>query len=221
MPSRFLYKGAIALLLGMSSSASAVPISITNAGFENPPTAFFSAGNITGWVIEGSGAGVWNLNDMPTSFWSVPAPEGKQVGFVARDDPGGAASISQVLGDTLMADSWYTLTGQVGHPVGNGASRGTVYTVELLAGTTVLNSISTNGLEGTFTSFILNFDSTGSSHVGEALQIRLSSSQAQSAFDDIQLSVSASANVPEPSTFVLTPAAVLALLGYRRRLRRA
>jgi hypothetical protein len=216
MPSRFLYKGAIALLLGMSSSASAVPIPIANAGFENPPTAFFTAGNISGWVIEGSGAGVWNLNDMPTSFWSVPAPEGKQVGFVAREDPGGPASISQVLGDTLLANSWYTLTGRVGHPVGNGESRGTVYTVELLAGTTVLNSVSTNGPEGTFTSFVLTFDSTGSAHVGEALRIRLSSNQAQSAFDDIQLNVEAAASVPEPSTFLLTPAAVLALLRYRR-----
>lgn len=216
LQSKFFSAGAVYLLLGLSGSAWATPITILNAGFENPPTALSTAGNITGWVITGSGAGVWNLNDNPTGFWSVTAPKGKQVGFVGREDPGGAASISQVLTATLLDNSVYTLSGQVGHPRGFGATLNpdTVFTVELLAGSTVLSSISGTGLEGMFSSFQLTFNSTGSSLVGQALQIRLSSNQAQSAFDDILLNADA-ADVPEPSTFLFAAGAILALLGYR------
>ncbi len=219
MHEKLIPRMSVLLLLGASASAWASSVTITNPGFEDPATDFFSVGNITGWAITGSNAGVWNLNDTFTGFWSDLAPEGKQVAFVAREDPGGPASISQTLSDALLADSVYTLTGQVGHPIGFGSTLDpdTVYTVELLAGGTVLNSISATGPEGTFTPFQLTFDSTGSSLVGQALEIRLSSNQAQSAFDDIRLDVDPETSaVPEPSTSIVVIGGILVMLGYRR-----
>jgi hypothetical protein len=59
------------------------------------------------------------------------------------------------------------LTGQVGHPIGFGATTGTLHSVELLAGTNVLASISGTGPEGSFTPFQVAFDSTGSPFVKE------------------------------------------------------
>lgn len=216
---------AIVLLFGIPASAEAVPIAIKNSGFENPPTSSFIPGAITGWTIAGSGAGVWNINPVsgnPLGFWTTPAPEGNQIGFVAREIPTpGPASIAQVLSDTLQANSLYTLTGQVGHPIGFGMSANpdTVYTVELLAGNTILSTLSGTGPEGSFIPFQLTFNSTGSPFIGQALQIRLSSTQAQTGFDDIALNATP---VPEPSTLCFIATGFLGLLGrgrpkYKRR----
>jgi PEP-CTERM motif len=215
MRTTLVSKLAIVLLLGLTPAMRATTIFIADAGFEDPTTDVSTAGSITGWTITGSGAGVWNLHDHPTGFWGVDAPEGKQIAFVGRESPAGPASISQVLGDTLLADTLYTLTGQVGHPSGFGGTLDppTFFTFELLAGNTVLATGSDTGPEGMFSSFQLTFNSTGSSLVGQALQVRLSSNQAQSGFDNIQLS--ASPSVPEPSTFILLAGAMLGVLVYR------
>ncbi|MFN0056461.1 MAG: PEP-CTERM sorting domain-containing protein [Planctomycetales bacterium] len=208
-----------ALWLGAHSTASAAHLFIANPGFEDPATTGFNVGSIAGWSITGSGGGVWNINDAPLGFWTVPAPEGKQIGFVARESPPGTpASISQVLADVLQDFSTYKLTGQVGHPLGFGASPDpdTEYTVELLAGSTTLASLSATGPEGQFVPFELIFDSTGSNFVGQALQIRLSSSKSQSGFDDLQLEVVGAA-VPEPSMLAMAVSGAVALLLARRR----
>lgn len=211
---------ALLALLVLASGVRADFIPITNPGFEDPPDAVFNTGPITGWTISGSGAGVWNINAAPLGFWDVGAPEGKQIAFVAREtEPGVAATISQTLSDLLLASTTYNLTGQVGHPKGFGATADpdTVYTVELLAGANVLASVSGTGPEGSFVPFALSFDSTGSSFVGQALQIRLSSSKSQTGFDDLRLEAVSPAAVPEPSSMVLSLIGGLGLaLGARR-----
>src|SRR2546430_14514312 len=155
---------AIVLLLSLHVSAGAVPIVLTNPGFENPPTASFLPGSIPGWTITGSGAGCWNIDPVggtPLGFWTTPAPEGTQIGFVARASPmPGPAAMAQVLRDTLHANALYTLTGQVGHPMGFGTSANpdTGYTVELLAGQASVRTLSSTGPEGTFVPFQLTFN---------------------------------------------------------------
>jgi hypothetical protein len=91
----------------------------------------------------------------------------------------------------------------------------TLYLIELLAGNTVLNSVSGTALEGSFLPFQFQFDSTASPLVGQALQIRLSSSQTQTAFDDIRLEVMSLA-VPEPATFWIVSLGGAGWLVFRR-----
>jgi hypothetical protein len=173
---------------------------------------------VTDWVIDGAGAGVWNINDMPLGFWNVPAPEGKQVAFVSNGPtPGAPASISQVLGTTLAENSIYTLSGTVGHPITAGASNGTTYTISLLAGGNVLAAVSDTGPEGSMELFELMFDSSGSPFVGQPLEIRLASDKAQSAFDDLRLE---GTFIPEPSALLITGLGVCAALIVRRRTSR-
>ena len=194
--------------------AAAVAISITNNSFEDPVT-LTTANSVTGWNIGGfGGAGVWNINNDPAGFWTVPAPDGNQIAFISSAPaPGNFAQLSQTLVDTLQPDSIYTLTGYVGDPEGFAA----LYGVELLAGGAVLSQIvPTVGSQGTFDMFTLTFDSTGSSHVGEVLGIVLTSNAAQTGFDDIQLNVAA---IPEPGVYAMM-AVGLALMAFVVRHRR-
>jgi hypothetical protein len=218
---KLLTAWALAVWLNAQTQAQADPIPITNPGFEDPAVSTLNNGPITGWTITGNGAGVWNINNSPLGFWTVPAPEGNQIAYVSGNlPPFSSASISQVLSATLQDGTVYTLTGQVGHPIGFGSTAGTIYTVALLAGDNVLASLSDTGPEGSFTDFSLMFDSTGSPFVGQALQIQLSSNQPQTGFDAIGLDASptgggggASAN-PEPGSLTLVEIASLVLVGY-------
>lgn len=191
---------------GTPAVGEAVPVPIANPGFEDPVTATVAV-SIGSWTTITGVSGVWNVNDYdPGPFWtsSDPAPEGKQVAFVsAAPLPGAPSTISQILADSVLANSLYTLTGYIGHPIGFGTTPDpdTVYTVGLFANNTELASIpSVTGPEGTFVPFTLTFDSTGSGLVGQLLEIRLSSSQPQTAFDAIGLNVEA---VPEPGSLAL------------------
>jgi len=190
------------IALPLQVHAAAVPI--LNAGFEDPATAFV-AKPIANWTDMGGGAGVWNINANGAPYWTVPAPEGNQIAYVS-DGPAPsstAASISQVLSTSLAANTLYTLSGQVGHPIGFGT--GTIWTASLYAfdgGSThtLLDSISGTGPEGSFTGFSLLFDSTGSAYVGESLEIQLASNHAQTGFDQIALDAQ---SVPEAGTLSL------------------
>lgn len=210
---------AISALAVLAPRAGADVISITNAGFEGPVVTTFTAVAVDGWTITGSGAGVWNITDAPQNFWNVGAPEGKQIAFVGREFmPVNAATISQVLSDQLRANTTYTLTGLVGHPIGFGSTPNpdTVYSVALLAGGTVLASISGTGPEGTLAPFSLSFTSGGSPFVGQALEIRLSGTQAQTGFDNLQLNATANAvGTPEPASAFVLLAALAGVLTLR------
>jgi hypothetical protein len=207
---------AAAAVLTCHCPSHAGSISIVNAGFEDPATTSFTDSGATGWTLSGTGGGVWNINADPLGFWNVPAPEGNQVGWLSPGPvSGGPATYSQVLSSVLQADTTYTLTGEVGHPIGEGATNGTVYTVSLLAGTNLLASTNGTGPEGSFASFSVAFNSDGSSFLGQSLEIVLSSSAAQTAFDAIALTGQSS--VPEPSSALLLACGFLAILSWNRK----
>jgi len=192
--SRLAIVNILALTPLLASAAT-----IINGGFEDPVTGTFTKGNvINGWsIISGSGGGVWNINSSPNGYWNVPAPEGNQVGWLAADGLG-PASVQQTLTETIAAGFTYSLSGKVGHPIGFGASQtpDTVYTVDILAGATVLATFSGTGPEGSFTDFAVNWTQNG--HLGELLSIRLSSSDTQTAFDALSFTgKSGSTSVPD------------------------
>jgi hypothetical protein len=209
---------AILAVLGLPGSARATSIPIVNAGFENPNVAGATYDNATGWVLSAPGnGGVWdlgsNLGGCPGICWDETAPEGNQIGWLSVGPvPGTAASLSQVLGAVLLDNRTYTLTGFVGHP----NNFLTNYTVALIAGSTVVASTSGSGPEGEFDPFMLTYSSgLGNPYAGQTLQIRLSSSGAQTGFDAIALSV------PDGGlTLTLLGSALLGLGVLRRRLSR-
>ena len=137
-------------------NAWSTPIAILNAGFEDPPTASFG-GAINDWTILGD-AGAWNINAMPLGFWTVPAPEGNQVATLVGVGVPGPGTLSQVVG-VLAADTIYTFSGMVGHPIG--FSSGTIYTAQLLAGGNILATTSGTGPEGSFIGFEVRVQQRG------------------------------------------------------------
>ena len=206
--------GAAILSAGV---AQAVPISIVNFGFEQPDTTQTMT-TISGWTQTGTGgSGVWDINAFPAGFWNVNAPQGSQVAFLSGASvPGSPASISQILAASLLPNTIYTLTGSVGEPVG--FSAGTIYTVQLLAGATILRTIQGTGPAGSFSPFQLTYASLAA--LGP-LQIVLSSNQPQVAFDNIQLDATPMlASVPEPASLLLFGTGLCLLarqVGRRRR----
>ena len=194
-------------------NAWSTPIAIPNAGFEDPPTASFGRA-INDWTILGD-AGAWNINAMPLGFWTVPAPEGNQVATLVGVGVPGPGTLSQVVG-LLAADTIYTFSGMVGHPIG--FSSGTIYTAQLVAGGNILATTSGTGPEGSFIGFEVVFNSAGSPYLGMPLEVVLSSNQAQTAFDAIALnSDAAETAVPEPASIVLFSLGLGAVVRSRRR----
>lgn len=185
-------------------------VTILNPGFESPVSSTFTTSGATNWTLSGSGGGVWNIGAAPLGFWNVVAPQGTQVGWLATSPSSAPASYSQTLSESVLSDASYVLSGQVGHPIGFGTAIGTTYTVELLAGASVVASTTGTGPDGKFAPFNLTWNSTGSPLVGSVLGIRLTSSKNQTAFDAISL------DFTRNPTIIPLPAAAwmgLALLG--------
>ena len=205
------------LTASLTQLAHAGVLVITNPGFESPATATVSSNIPDGWTANGATGGYWNINAFPAGFWNVPAPEGNQVGYVVSSGESGPGSLAQTLSDSLQANTRYTLSGMVGHPVGYGATRDpdTVFGIDLRAGGNILASTSGIAPEGSFQPFELVFDSAGSPFIGQPLEIRLFSSQPQTAYDAIQLIA-----VPEPEHYVAMCGAALGAFGLLLRTRR-
>jgi hypothetical protein len=92
------YGIVLVAFLGVAVDARAGFILITNSGFESPITGRFTTSGATGWTLSGTGGGVWNINSSPLGFWTSPAPEGNQIGWLSPAPlPGGPASYAPVI----------------------------------------------------------------------------------------------------------------------------
>jgi hypothetical protein len=226
----FLLAGAALVLLGVAlgpSRAHAQLLPIVNAGFEDPVQSNnnFTSGGINGWTNSGI-SGVWR--PVSAGFFSVPVPEGAQVGYIND------VSVAQQLASPLSIGS-YTLAAQVGRR--NDGFQGTIQ-IELWAGGTVASGNVTGGTLLTFVSlapadqtlggFELltapTFAANGSTpQLGQQLSVRivkLNGSQVD--FDAVTVNfVGSGVAAPESGTLsLLLGAGAMGLVGVTARRRR-
>jgi len=203
------------IVLGcVAAPASADTIAITNASFEitNPLNiscgagCAWNTGPIPGWTTTGGQQGSWMPN---STYFSSPVPDGS---IVAYSNLGG--TISQTLADSLVANTSYVLSVDIGHRLDGWV---TDYTIALYAGGTLLDSLSgSNGVipAGTFATESFTFDS-GTTPASGNLGIKLTSAGSQTDFDNVRLTASP---VPEPGSLALLAAGLgLTILVLRRR----
>jgi hypothetical protein len=165
-----------------------VEVPIQNPSFETTNALNSSCGTgcafnydlgIPGWTMTGDGGSF-----QPSStYLTLPVGDAQTVAF----SDGGM--ISQVLTSTLQANSIYTLSADVGHRL-DGDTTG--YTIELVAGGNVLNSVAGDSASipaGSFATQSVSYTSPATVTAGQLLEIRLISAGAQSDFDNITLTV--------------------------------
>ncbi|MEO0531087.1 MAG: hypothetical protein AAF266_11020 [Planctomycetota bacterium] len=203
MPTRTLFA---ALAFGvMTAACQATPLSITNPSFED--LALGEEGflfTIPGWTNTGD-SGTYNPS---TANYPGPVPDGNNVAFSAVGGPW----ISQVLTDTVEAETPYELTVQIGRRRSISVWPG--YVVELRAGGSVLasdNSAVVPAL-GTFEPSVISYTAmTGNPAVGEPLEIRFRSLGPQVNFDAVTLRA-----IPEPMSGLLALMTAVSIASWRR-----
>jgi len=189
----------VAAMISVPAAVKATSVPVLNSSFESPVAAF---GGLTlagtppdNWFSpDYVGGGQWDINNFPYASWNQPAPQGNQVLYIGAFR--GPNTYEQTLAHNIQANSIYTLTGYVGNPLGYPTN----FAASLRAGSNLLASTSGAGPLGSFTTFAVQFNSTGSADVGSPLTISLFSDGTQACFDDIKLNVSA---VPEATSMVL------------------
>ena len=209
---RFSFVGVLATFLFVADVeyAQAGVIYVANAGFEDPQLndGTYNEAGATGWGTFGSGTfGVWNPQG------SGYATEGEQVAYAWRGSGSGLFGFEQVLSATVI-DATYELKVDVGNTDWYTGFPG--YVVELLVGTTVVASESseTPG-EGIFETSVLTY-AAQQIDLGENMTIRLTSaggSGKEVNFDNVRLTT----NVPEPATVLLFGIGLAGLLVIGRR----
>lgn len=243
---RFVHAIAGALGIAAAGAAPAVPVSVVNPGFEDitgeTPASEFTFGPLNGWDLYDPG-GVTDGGDGPTFFIGTLAPtppeffnagefQGQRVGIAFNEagSDGDEYGFVQTLGDSLQANTRYTLQVDVGN-IASGTAQTfgffnldgfPGYRVDLLAGGVVIaqdvNSLAGAIAEGTFETATVSF-TTGAApaQLGQALGIRLVNlnvldpsapgADLEVDFDDVRLDAT---RVPEPAALALLLAGLLA-----------
>jgi hypothetical protein len=219
---------ALSLAIAIDApKARAVNLAISNPGFENPvlPDGGFTTNVLPGWQIydpsglvlsdataTDSNLGAFNPKGTG-AYTSDGVPEGNNDAFIyLTQNPGsGVAGISQTLSSSLIADTKYTLSVDVGNPLDYdnfGLTGFPGYIVQLLAGGNVLaqDNNSFNPTEGTFATSTISYIALASDpNIGNPLEIRLlnplQGNGREVDFDNVRLDAAA---VPEPASTVGT-----------------
>lgn len=239
---------AIALTFSslLNQTSTAAMLLIDNPGFEDTTgqSTFneFTFGTPAGWEVydpfdihPSSGLFIGTLMPNGTEFFDSTAPEGNRVAILYNSSRRGEGEygVTQVLTNTLQADTLYTLTVEVGNIASGTDLNGTFYNlngnpgyrVELLAGGTVIAS-DDNGLaipEGEFGLSTVNFIADAAhTQLGQNLEIRLINENIQTFdpnafleidYDDVILSA---VPVPEPNSALLLGMASIVILRRNR-----
>ena len=201
---------AFALLLAISQTAHAIPISITNAGFESPVLADGAqSSSAAGWTRFGS----LSFTNPTTSQFTGEAYEGQNVALFT-----GGATLTQIVG--TIGYGTYTLTAAIGDPLGASLSG---LGLSLRRGTSFLSPSSTSFLppgDGGYSIYSRVYevtpDNANGTFFGDPFNIfaLVSSSSGQVAMDDVRLDFT---SIPEPASVALLG---LGLFGLAFRARR-
>lgn len=188
MSEKIIFFVALALTLCVPT-ASAAPIAVVNASFEDPflDNNNFTNNSVPGWLLDvngSSGAGVFNISGV---LPDGQAPEGRNTLYVNRFGD----SVSQVLNASLTASTLYELRVEVVSRPNFGTDI-SGYSIELIAGETMLASLSSdvvNPAPGEFeTAKIVFFADESHPALGESISIRFTAGVGQPNFDDVRLS---------------------------------
>lgn len=208
--------------MALSGPVWADSVSITNSSFEiaNPLNlgcgtgCAFNPGPVPGWTT--TSGGTWK----PGAYFPS-VPDGSLIGYANA-----GSSISQTLSDSVLANSFYTLSAFVGNrgdQYGNGTF--TIFLDTILNGnTTTLCSFtgSASGIAaGTFQDETCSFSSGSIVPTGN-LFLQFSALTGQLDIDNVSLTVRPVVNTPEPGSVGLLGMGALFLLAvFARRQRRA
>ena len=205
------------ILGALWSSAEAEMVSINNPGFESytlsesfytqpysdgSAEVIVTADSIPGWTLSYSNGRSGTFNPTTDSYY-FQAPEGSNVAFICKQSGRTTTDVFQTLNDVLTANTFYTLTVQVGQRL-EGDYAG--YNIMLISGSNLLaqdyNTL--NPIRGEFTLSTVTFYADASNpFIGQPLEIRLQVLNfGQTNFDDVQLSATIE-TVPAPDAFLL------------------
>lgn len=187
--SEYVYLGSRRIARISSSSPTNIPIQ--NALFQSTSGTLgsgqYNFGPIPDWAITGSETGSW----YPTSSYFSSVPNGNIVAFA---NSGG--TISQTLtGTSLQPNSTYTLSAYIGNRA-DGISGD--YSVQLEAGSTVLATLSGAASaipSGTFAQKELTYTTGGSAPSGNLGIVLSNTSNTQSDFNGVQLTLEGSQTI--------------------------
>jgi hypothetical protein len=200
------------------SPASAGPITVANASFETLPA---------GGLPSGCGTGCsFSVND-PIPGWTSTGSFGQfQPGVQAGNFTyfntvtdgitvaySNGGTISQTVGDTVVAGTTYTLSVDVGERK-DVPDPGSVF---LIVGTQTVLATGIPALPGDWSTFTASYTATALD-AGAAIEVLLSSPGVQGDWDNVHLAATA---VPEPASLVLLGAGLLAFGVIRRRRKSA
>ena len=232
-------KTKLALAFALCAALSvATPLFVANPSFETATLTLNAGNGPFSQLIAGSPFGVggtlnsWAASSTtsnaqagafaPTSGginWTTKWWDANNVGYVIAFQPG-TVSLSQTLTDTLLSNTSYTLTVDIGRRI---LAANFNYAIQVFAGTTLLASASNLSLanNSSGTDFATYFSPVGNPLAGNALKIVLltnagSAGTTEAFFDNVRLDA-ASATVPEPGTLAMLSAGLAAILATCRR----
>ena len=214
----FLKTFSIMLLTFLLLCPGAFATQVTSDSFESssgtinsdPNYGTWSNGDITGW--EHSGNAFWGI-------WA-PAPIGSwyntDVGSIGYLNEG---SISQTTNHLIEANNVFSLSLDIGN---RSDLAFPVFSVNLLAGNTIVDSSSVMPGEGLFSNLMLSYTAlVGDPNIGSLLGIEIVSGGSGSQLNFDNLLVSNDSTIPhptpEPATMLLLGTGLLGLAGYGRK----